>query len=70
MLLKLHVAVPSGHSGLGKSGRDFGHADGRPDTERSVALRQHFDHIRSRWESCTAVIQFYSTLTEKNGLNC
>lgn len=54
----INAVVPSGRSGLGKSGRDFGQADGRPDTERPAALCQHDDHIRSRWDNYAAVIQF------------
>lgn len=58
----VNSGVPSGRSGLGKRGQDFGHADGWPDAEKPAAVRQRDNHIRPRWDNHTASTQLWCSL--------
>lgn len=51
-----HNVVLTGCWGLGKSGWDFGPADDWPDWKKPVALCQHHDRIRSRWDNCKRLL--------------
>lgn len=51
-----HNIVFAGCWGLGKSGWDFGPADDWSDWKKPVALCQHHDRVRSRWDDCRLLI--------------